>query len=98
VLRAAAHSIGRRVKLADLHDNCDLTRIAWPTARDQERIARYRRAIATIEALNESPRRTRVNGVGQIHPLASFGNLSERNARLRPCLKHSKERMSYDLI
>jgi (p)ppGpp synthase/HD superfamily hydrolase len=51
VMRAAANPIGRRVKLADLRDNCDLTRIAQPTARDHERIARYRRAIAAIEAL-----------------------------------------------
>jgi hypothetical protein len=28
VRRAAANSIGRRVKLADLHDNSDLSRIA----------------------------------------------------------------------
>lgn len=51
VMRAAANPIGRRVKLADLRDNCDLSRIAQPTARDHERIARYRRAIAAIEAL-----------------------------------------------
>ena len=29
--RAAADPIGRRVKLADLTDNCDLSRIASPT-------------------------------------------------------------------
>ncbi|HXC28513.1 MAG TPA: hypothetical protein VNV38_11210 [Stellaceae bacterium] len=52
VMRAAANPIGRRVKLADLRDNSDLTRIAQPTARDHERIARYQRAIAAIEALD----------------------------------------------
>ncbi|OGA11229.1 MAG: GTP pyrophosphokinase [Betaproteobacteria bacterium RIFCSPLOWO2_02_64_14] len=52
VLRAAANSIGLRVKLADLNDNCDLTRIASPTARDHERIAKYHRAIALLEALS----------------------------------------------
>jgi (p)ppGpp synthase/HD superfamily hydrolase len=51
VMRAAANPIGRRVKLADLRDNCDLARIASPTERDHERIARYRRAIAAIEAM-----------------------------------------------
>lgn len=48
VRRAASNPIGRRVKLADLEDNCDLSRIAHPTARDHERIERYRRAIRAI--------------------------------------------------
>jgi (p)ppGpp synthase/HD superfamily hydrolase len=46
---AAADPIGRRVKLADLRDNCDLTRIAAPTERDHAWIAKYRQAIRTIE-------------------------------------------------
>jgi (p)ppGpp synthase/HD superfamily hydrolase len=49
VRRAAANPIGRAVKLADLHDNSDLTRIAEPTERDFERIEKYRKAIAAIE-------------------------------------------------
>jgi (p)ppGpp synthase/HD superfamily hydrolase len=49
-LRAAANPIGRRVKLADLADNCDLSRISTPTERDYERIEKYRRAIKLIEA------------------------------------------------
>ncbi len=49
VLRAAADPIGRRVKLEDLRDNADLSRIASPTARDLEHAERYRRAIALIE-------------------------------------------------
>lgn len=49
VRRAASNPLGRRVKLADLRDNCDLSRIATPTDRDQERIAKYRRAIKLIE-------------------------------------------------
>lgn len=49
VRRAAADPIGRQVKLADLHDNCDLSRIASPGPRDHERIAKYKRAIATIQ-------------------------------------------------
>jgi (p)ppGpp synthase/HD superfamily hydrolase len=50
VERAAANPIGRRVKLADLHDNCDLGRISAPTERDLARIDKYRRAIQTIES------------------------------------------------
>ena len=54
VLRAASHPIGRRVKLVDLEDNSDLSRIANPTAADHERNEKYRRAIETIRALEES--------------------------------------------
>jgi (p)ppGpp synthase/HD superfamily hydrolase len=50
--RAAANPIGRRVKLADLKDNCDLSRISKPTAKDHERIEKYRRAIQMIEAMS----------------------------------------------
>ena len=48
VRRSAANPIGRRVKLADLHDNCDLSRIAAPSERDLQRIEKYRRAIDLI--------------------------------------------------
>jgi hypothetical protein len=48
VLRAAADPIGRRVKIADLEDNCDLSRIPNPTARDRKRVAKYRRALRAI--------------------------------------------------
>lgn len=51
VLRAAANPIGRKVKLADLHDNSDLSRIAHPTQKDHARLARYRAAIDAIQAL-----------------------------------------------
>jgi len=54
VLRAASNPIGRRVKLADLEDNSDLSRITNPTAGDYERTEKYRRAIETIRALEES--------------------------------------------
>ncbi len=53
VLRAAANPIGRRVKLADLEDNSDLSRIAHPTAKDRARVAKYRRAIVTIRGLEQ---------------------------------------------
>ncbi len=49
VRRAASDPIGRIVKLADLRDNCDLSRIAKPTPEDHARLAKYRRAISVIE-------------------------------------------------
>ena len=51
VRRAASDPIGRRVKLADLHDNCDLSRISAPSERDFQRIEKYRRAIDLINQL-----------------------------------------------
>jgi hypothetical protein len=48
VRRAAENRIRRNVKLADLDDNCDLTRIAAPSDRDYARIERYRRAIGRL--------------------------------------------------
>lgn len=49
VRRAGTNPIGREVKLADLRDNCDPSRIADPTQKDRDRIARYREAIALLE-------------------------------------------------
>ena len=51
VERAGRDPIGRRVKLADLEDNSDLSRLANPTAHDLERVERYRRAIAYLRHL-----------------------------------------------
>lgn len=48
VRRAAADPIGRLVKIADLEDNCDLSRIAMPSEKDHGRVARYRRALEVI--------------------------------------------------
>ena len=52
VRRAATNAIGRRVKLADLHGNSDLSRIAMPSERDFRRIEKYRRAIDLISRLS----------------------------------------------
>lgn len=42
IRRGAAHPVARVVKLADLEDNMDLTRISEPAPRDFERIEKYR--------------------------------------------------------
>jgi (p)ppGpp synthase/HD superfamily hydrolase len=49
IRRVAPNPVAREVKLADLRDNSDLTRIAEPTDRDRERIKNYRQAIAYLE-------------------------------------------------
>ena len=51
IRRAAADPLGRRVKLADLAENSDLSRIAQPGERDHVRLERYRRATALIQAM-----------------------------------------------
>jgi (p)ppGpp synthase/HD superfamily hydrolase len=52
VLRACKDPIGRLVKIADLEDNCDLSRIASPSDKDHNRVARYRRALDAIRNQN----------------------------------------------
>jgi (p)ppGpp synthase/HD superfamily hydrolase len=48
VARAGADPIGRAVKLADLAENMDLTRLEAPSAHDFARLERYRRAVAHL--------------------------------------------------
>lgn len=55
VRRAAANEIGRRVKLADLTDNMDLTRIKTPRPKDFERIERYKKAERVLVAWPMEP-------------------------------------------
>ena len=53
VRRAACNRIGRRVKLADLRDNADLSRIPHPSPKDRKRTAKYLRAMALIALVPE---------------------------------------------
>ena len=48
VLRAKAHPVGRRVKMADLADNSDPARLPTITERDQARLEKYRRAMEVL--------------------------------------------------
>jgi (p)ppGpp synthase/HD superfamily hydrolase len=48
IARAAQNPIGRVVKLADLEENSDLSRIVQPGWEDLERIEKYRRAIGVL--------------------------------------------------
>jgi (p)ppGpp synthase/HD superfamily hydrolase len=52
IQRAGAYPIARKVKLADLRDNSDLSRIAKPTEKDRQRIEKYRAAIRYLERLD----------------------------------------------
>lgn len=52
IRRVAPNPLAREVKLADLRDNSDLTRIAEPTEKDRERVRKYRQAIEYLEGLS----------------------------------------------
>jgi (p)ppGpp synthase/HD superfamily hydrolase len=51
VRRAGADPVARRVKLADLADNMDLSRLPNPGEADNVRLEKYRRARALLLAL-----------------------------------------------
>src|SRR4029077_8970777 len=51
VLRAASNPIARRVKMADLTDNSDTTRITQMKEKDCARLRRYQRAMARLKEL-----------------------------------------------
>ncbi len=48
--RAAAHPLARQVKLADVSDNMDLSRIAQPTEKDYARLREYEQVRALLLA------------------------------------------------
>jgi (p)ppGpp synthase/HD superfamily hydrolase len=52
VRNLAENPTARRVKLADLKHNSDLTRLKEVTDRDLERIEKYRKAIAFLEGID----------------------------------------------
>ena len=45
----AADPDARAVKMSDLTDNMDLTRLAEVTAKDRERVEKYKRAYSILE-------------------------------------------------
>jgi hypothetical protein len=51
IRRVAGNALARRVKLGDLDDNMDLSRISAPTEADLRRLEKYRRARTLLEGL-----------------------------------------------
>lgn len=51
VIRLGVDPLAREVKLADLADNSDLSRIARPSPADLARLARYQQASAYLQTL-----------------------------------------------
>jgi (p)ppGpp synthase/HD superfamily hydrolase len=50
IRRAMENPIGRKVKIADLKDNLNLTRISNPSDEDFKRIEKYRKALHILES------------------------------------------------
>ena len=50
IQRALSNPIGRRVKIADLRDNLDVTRVTTLTEKDLERLNKYKQALIVLEA------------------------------------------------
>ena len=48
IVRASRNDLARQVKLADLEDNANLSRISNPTDRDYARLEKYRRALILL--------------------------------------------------
>ena len=49
IQRSLKNEIGRKVKIADLRENLDVTRIGELTDKDLERINKYKRALKTLK-------------------------------------------------
>jgi len=50
VRRTASHPIGKKVKLADLRDNMDLSRLERITDKDLERLKKYQNAFKILKS------------------------------------------------
>lgn len=55
ITRAGANPIARRVKLADLDDNMDMSRIPNPTQKDWDRARKYARAVTALLDIEKAP-------------------------------------------
>jgi (p)ppGpp synthase/HD superfamily hydrolase len=53
VERLASHSLARAVKIADLRDNLDVTRLEQVTEKDAKRISKYLRSLRRLMRFEE---------------------------------------------
>ena len=83
ISRVLTNEIACRVKLADLADNMDLTRIQNPSAKDEERIKKYNdaadRISGTLPYADAIPdcRLIEINGVAEIYPNVSSDQFAD---------------------
>jgi hypothetical protein len=79
VERAGQNDIARAVKLADIADNMDLSRIESPTDKDRARVDRYRKARKLLEMIGRERGELRAAGPS-ILPLRNRVTLEEVEA------------------
>jgi len=72
ILRVRLNRIARRVKLADLTDNMNLTRLPRVTPKDMTRLNKYKRAV---EVLSVS-KRTNTNNLNSSNDNEKRGRMS----------------------
>lgn len=53
--RIRENELARHVKILDLEDNSDLSRISQPTEKDLQRMEKYKKALAVLREKGESP-------------------------------------------
>nr|WP_167438163.1 MULTISPECIES: HD domain-containing protein [unclassified Paenibacillus] len=53
IARCKQNKLARKVKIADIEDNIDLSRIEQPTKKDYERIKKYEKALKELMSIEE---------------------------------------------
>ena len=56
------NELARKVKIADLKDNMDLSRLDKPTENDKKRVEKYRRALQLLQERNDIIEKTHNSG------------------------------------
>src|SRR3989338_258253 len=51
ISRVKTNMLARSVKIADIEDNLDITRIAQPSSRDYERLEKYKKALLVLNEI-----------------------------------------------
>lgn len=65
IIKVKQNQLARAVKIADIKDNLNLTRIPEPTEADLARIEKYKRALKELEGESTSVDRTQVEEKGE---------------------------------
>ncbi|MDF9411637.1 HD domain-containing protein [Brevibacillus laterosporus] len=81
ITRVKQNQLARAVKIADIKDNLDLTRIAEPTEDDLARIEKYKRALKELEAHDENNQKVK----RQEASASAQAELAEKNEESTSC-------------
>lgn len=83
VRRAGRNPISAKVKLADLRDNSDLSRIANPTEEDHRRLKKYQRAMRLLAAGRVDTGQASTTGADSLDDTPTLLVLDDSQTRLR---------------